>query len=161
MNTAAGFVGLGPVLVDGTSWSIGRVLGRGGFATVYSCTSAAGVRAAVKCVDLAQQSQWAQGKLRAEGDNLRRAQPHEHIIGLHGEARLGQYHVVVMERFGRDRLEAVLEQRGLGEAYSQHVMVQVMRALAHLHEKRICHGCAPLATAAAPLPRKLVQMPHR
>lgn len=141
MGSASVQLGDELMAVGGQSWQIGRLLGRGGFASVYECVaSGSGLRAAVKVVDLTQQSQWAQGKLRTEGDNLRRAQEHEHIIGLFGEARINHHHVFVMERWGRDLLEAVLEQRGLGESYSQHVMVQVMRALAWLHEKRICHG---------------------
>ena len=132
-----------PLAIGGERWSIGRLLGKGGFASVYEATArGTGVRAAVKVIDLSQQSAWAQGKLRSEGENLARAQSHEHIISLFGEARLGHYHVFVMERWGRDLLEAVLEQRGLGEAYTQLVMVHVMRALSWLHEKRICHGCA-------------------
>ena len=131
-----------PLPVAGERWCLGPLLGRGGFASVYSATACTtGRRAAIKVIDLAAQSAWAQAKLRTEGENLQRAQRHQNIIELYGEARLGQYHVFVMESWGRDLLEPVLEQRGLGEAYSQGVMVQVMRALAWLHEKRICHGC--------------------
>ena len=129
------------VCVGGEEWSLGQVLGRGGFATVYAGTAhATGRRAAVKIIDLSVQSPWADAKLRTEGENLHRAQRHQNVIELFGEARLGQYHVFVMEAWGRDLLEPVLEQRGLGEEYSQGVMVQLMRALAWLHEKRICHG---------------------
>ena len=136
--------------VGSETWKLGRLLGRGGFASVYECVaSGSGVRAAVKVIDLSQQSQWAQSKLRSEGDNLRRAQRHENIIELIGEARIGHLHLFVTERFGRDLLESVLEQRGLGEAYSRQVMVQVMRALAWLHEKRICHGYARQPPAAS------------
>ena len=131
------------LLVGGEVWTLGGLIGRGGFASVYSAVAhGTGLCAAVKVVNLAQQSTWAQSKLCTEGENLKRAQSHPNIIRLHGEARHGQYHLFVMERWGRDLLESVLEYRGLGEAASQHAMVQVMRALSWLHDKRICHGCA-------------------
>ena len=129
--------------IGGERWSLGRLIGKGGFASVYEAVaSGSGLQAAVKVVDLSQQSTWAQSKLCTEAENLLRAQTHANIIQLYGEARHGQYHLFVMERWGRDLLESVLEHRGLGELCTQHVMVQVLRALSWLHEKRICHGCA-------------------
>ena len=133
----------GPLPIAGERWVVGRLIGTGGFGKVYQATACGSdVCAAVKVVDLTKQSAWAQAKLCTEGENLQRAQAHENVIRLFGEGRYGQYHVFVMEHWGRDLLEAVLEQRGLGEKYTQTVMVQVMRALVWLHEKRIVHGCA-------------------
>ena len=127
--------------IGGERWSLGRLIGKGGFASVYEAVaSGSGLQAAVKVVDLSQQSTWAQSKLCTEAENLLRAQTHANIIQLYGEARHGQYHLFVMERWGRDLLESVLEHRGLGELCTQHVMVQVLRALVWLHDLRICHG---------------------
>ena len=88
--------------IGGERWSLGRLIGKGGFASVYEAVaSGSGVQAAVKVVDLSQQSTWAQSKLCTEAENLLRAQTHANIIQLYGEARHGQYHLFVMERWGR------------------------------------------------------------
>ena len=130
-----------PIEVAGERWVLGPCLGKGGFASVFQATACgSGKSAAIKVIDLEQQSAWAQSKLRSEGDNWLRAQAHANVIALYGEARRGKYHVFVMEQWGRDLLEPVLEHRGLGEIYAQHAMMQVLRALCWLHEKRICHG---------------------
>ena len=133
---------------QGRRWLVSdRLLGSGGFAKVYECTSVGGggERAAVKVVDLRVQSLWAQGKLRSEADTLRRAQGSEHIVRFLGEIRLGPFQVFVLEAWGQsDLLEEVLKRqgRGLGEARARGLLAQLLEALAWLHARRICHGCA-------------------
>lgn len=125
----------------GETWEISStLLGKGGFATVFRATGSRKQSAAVKVIDLREQSLWAQAKLRSEGDNLLRAQYHDNIVRFHGELRHGPYHIFVLEEFGQDLLDQVIEQRGLKEARSVGVVEQLMRALAWLHSKRICHG---------------------
>ena len=76
--------------LDGTELRLGdeswvvtsRLLGKGGFASVYEARSSKGERAAAKVVDLRQQSAWAISKLRSEAENLARAQTHTHIVRL-------------------------------------------------------------------------------
>jgi len=127
--------------IDGQAWNItNTLLGKGGFASVFQARSSAGIKAAMKVVDLRLQSSWATAKLRAEADNLRRAQTHEHIVCFYGELRVSHFHVFLLEAWGHDILDQVLENRGLGEERSHGVMVQVLKALAWLHSKRICHG---------------------
>ena len=46
--------------IGGERWSLGRLIGKGGFASVYEAVaSGSGLQAAVKVVDLSQQSTWA------------------------------------------------------------------------------------------------------
>lgn len=130
------------VNIEGQTWTVSStLLGKGGFASVYQATSTSGVKAAMKVVDLRVQSSWATAKLRAEAENLRRAQTHDHIVGFYGEVRISHFHVFLLEAWGHDLLDQVLEHRGLGEARSHAVMLQVLKALSWLHDKRICHGC--------------------
>lgn len=130
------------VHVAGQTWNIdtNTLLGKGGFASVFLARSANGERGAAKVVDLRQQSTWATAKLKAEAANLRRGQTHKHIVHFYGEVRQACHHIFLTEAWGQDLLEDVLRLRGLGSERSQHVMLQVMRALAWLHEKHICHG---------------------
>jgi hypothetical protein len=126
------------------TWEVtSKLLGKGGFASVYEARSAGGQTAAVKVVDLKQSTSWAISKLCIEAENLRRAQMHEHVVRFIGDVRLGDaYHAFFFEAWGQDLLDTVLELRGLGEERALNITAQVMRALAWLHEKRICHGCA-------------------
>ena len=138
--------------IGGRVWAINTdvLLGKGGFASVFTASSSQGDKGAAKIVDLRQQSSWATAKLKSEADNLRRAQTHENIVTFHGEVRHGYYHIFLTEVWGKDLLEEVLEHRGLGSERSVHVMAQVMQALAWLHSKRICHGCAADMPCARP-----------
>ena len=130
------------------SWLVSdRLLGSGGFARVYECTDASGgsERAAAKVIDLRVQSLWAQSKLRSEAETLRAAQGCDYIVRFLGEVRHGPFQVFVLEAWGEaDLLEEVLKRqgRGLGEARARIVLVQLLEALAWLHARRICHGCA-------------------
>ena len=123
-----------------------KVLGVGGFARVHEAwgvreSGHPGKRAAVKVIDLREQSTWAQGKLRSEADNLRRAQGSDRIVGFLDEIRHGPFQVFVLEAWGQcDLLDHVLEHRGLGERRAHGVLVQLLEALAWLHELNICHG---------------------
>ena len=129
------------VVCGGSTWQISRRrLGKGGFASVFEASSQHGMRAAVKVVDLRQQSAWVKAKLRSEAENLERAQTHANIVRFYGAVRCGSHHVFVLEAWGRDLLEQVLETRGIGEKRSLHVMTQVLCALDWLHSKNICHG---------------------
>ncbi len=137
----------------GRRWLVSdRLLGSGGFARVYECTAASGSaeRAAAKVVDLRVQSLWAQGKLRSEADTLRAAQGCDYIVRFIGELRHGPFQIFMLEAWGEaDLLEEVLKRqgRGLGEARARIVLVQLLEALAWLHARRICHGCAALKNA--------------
>lgn len=136
--------------IDGRCWTVQPdvLLGKGGFATVVQARAPGGHKAALKVVDIRQQSTWATSKLQAEAENLRRAQTHAHIVRFHGELRIGSFHVFLLENWGHDLLDQVLEDRGLGEGRSVHIVAQVLEALTWLHSRRICHGCA----AAQPSP---------
>ena len=129
------------------------LLGKGGFASVYLAWSSKGESAAVKVVDCKQQSSWANGKLRSEVTTLRRAQTHENIISLLGEQRIGSFHVFVLEEWGQDLLDQVLEHKGLGEVRALNVMAQVLRALEWLHSRSICHGYVHPAPLTPHAPR--------
>jgi len=103
--------------------------------------SHSGRRAAVKVIDLRLQSKWAQGKLRSEADNLKRAQGSQHIVGFYDEIRHGPFQLFVLEACGQcDLLDHVLEHRGLGESRAGAVVVQLLKGLAWLHDMNICHG---------------------
>ena len=145
-----GLIGETLTLPDESYLVSDTLLGKGGFASVYLAWSSKGESVAIKAVDCNKQSAWAIGKLRTEATALKRAQQHENIVQLFGELRVGQYHVFVLEAWGQDLLDQVLEYKGLGEQRALNVMAQVLRALEWLHERRICHGCA---SRPAPLPR--------
>jgi serine/threonine protein kinase len=142
------------------SWLVSdRLLGSGGFARVYECTDASGgsERAAAKVIDLRVQSLWAQSKLRSEAETLRAAQGCDYIVRFLGEVRHGPFQVFVLEAWGEaDLLEEVLKRqgRGLGEARARIVLVQLLEALAWLHARRICHGCAHSRARALHAPRQ-------
>ena len=131
------------VTVGGCEYSLtGRVLGQGGFATVYEARTADGEIAAVKVVhDVSTLSPATRERLEQENATLSLAQPHPNIVGFYGACIQGDRHCFVQEAMpGGDLLDLVLARETLPEYLAQSLVAQVLQALCWLHAKRICHG---------------------
>ncbi|KAL3920494.1 MAG: hypothetical protein SGPRY_005232 [Prymnesium sp.] len=140
-----------------------RILGSGGFATVYQAVAPSGVLVAVKIVDRSRHAESVLSQLQNERQALALAQTHPCIVKFYGAARQGSLEVFVMEAVtGGDLLDRVLERQGLPELEAQIIIRQLVMALRWLHDRRIVHGCeimhppppppAPHARAHSPLP---------
>ena len=136
--------GVGEVHAGGLAWRLdGRLLGQGGFASVYAAVASDGTTAAVKLIDTRRLSAWATRQLEGEVAALERAQAHRHVIGYRGRARYGPFELIFLEMCtGGDLLEQVLQHGGLPEAAVREVITSLLDALVWLHAKDICHGCA-------------------
>ncbi|KAL1504047.1 hypothetical protein AB1Y20_010457 [Prymnesium parvum] len=130
------------VCVGGARYELSdRVLGAGGFATVYEARGPDGGLVAVKVVDRTHLSGQVRAQLSCEREALELAQAHPRIIRFYGEAVQGVYQMFVMEAVsGGDLLDRVLERQGLPEREAQSIMRQVIQALRWLHDRRIVHG---------------------
>lgn len=144
--------GVGEVHAGGLAWRLdGRLLGQGGFASVYAAVASDGTTAAVKLIDTRRLSAWATRQLEGEVAALERAQAHRHVIGYRGRARYGPFELIFLEMCtGGDLLEQVLQHGGLPEAAVREVITSLLDALVWLHAKDICHGCAPAPAARPP-----------
>lgn len=149
--------GVGEVHAGGLAWRLdGRLLGQGGFASVYAAVASDGTTAAVKLIDTRRLSAWATRQLEGEVAALERAQAHRHVIGYRGRARYGPFELIFLEMCtGGDLLEQVLQHGGLPEAAVREVITSLLDALVWLHAKDICHGCAPAPAARACARREL------
>ena len=153
--------GVGEVHAGGLAWRLdGRLLGQGGFASVYAAVASDGTTAAVKLIDTRRLSAWATRQLEGEVAALERAQAHRHVIGYRGRARYGPFELIFLEMCtGGDLLEQVLQHGGLPEAAVREVITSLLDALVWLHAKDICHGCAPAPAAARARARRELRGP--
>lgn len=117
-------------------------LGVGGFAQVFEAHRQGGGEgvAACKVIDTRGLSERTVAQLDREISTLSSAQLHPHVVRFHGATRVGPWLFVLMEKMEGDILTDVLNQQGLDEARARRVVRQLLRALAHLHRRRIVHG---------------------
>jgi len=115
-------------------------LGVGGFAQVLEARGPEEEVAACKVVDTRGLSERTIAQLDREIAALSSAQQHPHVVRFHGATRVGPWLFVLMEKMEGDILTDVLDQQGLDEVRARRVVRQLLRALSHLHSRRICHG---------------------
>ena len=120
---------------------LGRVIGRGGFATVYEAVRRdGGERVALKCVEVARMDEL--GLLaRVRGEvTLHAALDHERVVRLYDSFEEDGLIVLVLELCGGGELYRRVRREGaLGERETARVVRQLVQGLCYLHERGVVH----------------------
>ena len=122
---------------------LGRVLGRGHFATVRRAVARAdGAAVAVKIIEKARAATASRrpgASLRDEARILLDVH-HANIVGVRGVYETARYYYIVLELVtGGELFDRIVAAGHFGEGAARRVVVQVLDALAYLHARGIAH----------------------
>ena len=118
----------------------GGVLGRGAFGVVLDARSTSrDHRAAVKIVDTRSMSAWQARQSESE-ISLWSTLNHPNIVRFLGHARLSHWMLLFSEPLdGGELMDHIMQCSVFVEADAAGIVRQLLSAVAHMHELRICH----------------------
>ena len=124
-------------------YALHEEIGKGGYATVYRCTSLeSGEDYAVKVIDLRPrklQANFDQDRLLREVRIMQRLH-HPNIVRLHEVQEYDERLFFVMEYApGRELFESILDRGRFSEDDARPIMAQILSAVTYLHDLNIVH----------------------
>ena len=129
---------------QGEDFRIGRLLGSGKFASVFTLASTAPGGAedetvVAKVTRLAALSPWARAQLKHE-EEIWRALQHPHIVRCFGCMLDGARHVLLLERApGGELFEWIMDATSFNEAQAARQVYQLLDAVQYMHGLGVLH----------------------
>lgn len=131
------------IIVDkksGKSWTRGEVLGEGGFARCYECTSSTGDKFAVKCVWKASLKSSKQRQKLVTEIRIHQMLSHPNIVGFKHVFEDDNFVYMILELCtNRTFVDLIKKRRRITEPEVRFWMWQLLDAVRHLHRKGVIH----------------------
>lgn len=124
----------------GSEYHLGKMLGRGRFASVWLASAAGQPQLAIKVTELQNLSPWSRGQLGKE-IGIWSSLQHPHIVAMHGVLSNATRHCLMLEHAaGGELFDRIVAMQGeYSEAVAMRLLAQIISAVAHLHSFGIAH----------------------